>query len=81
MYIYQINLKLSKCLPIHLVKKQAIIGRIHEFYFVSVGSEGEWKYQLFKDEMKCREFFVTLPDIADQQIAFWFNNIELLKRS
>ncbi|MFZ3195442.1 MAG: DUF3964 family protein, partial [Bacillus mycoides] len=36
-------------------------------------------YQLFKDEMKCREFFVMLPDITDQQLAFWFNNIELLK--
>ncbi|QUG83450.1 DUF3964 domain-containing protein [Bacillus nitratireducens] len=37
------------------------------------------KEQLFKDEMKCREFFVMLPDIMDQQLAFWFNNIELLK--
>ncbi len=43
--------------PYSFGEKQAIIGRIHEFYFVSVGSEGEWKYQLFKDEMKCREFF------------------------
>ncbi|WP_460291931.1 DUF3964 family protein, partial [Bacillus cereus] len=40
---------------------------MHEFYFISVGSEGEWKYQLFKDEMKCREFFITLSGITDQQ--------------
>ncbi|AJH84232.1 MULTISPECIES: DUF3964 family protein [Bacillus cereus group] len=67
--------------PYSFGEKQTIIGRIHEFYFVSVGSEGEWKYQLFKDEMKCREFFITLSGITDQQIAFWFNNIELLKSS
>ncbi|MCU5241359.1 DUF3964 family protein [Bacillus cereus] len=68
--------------PYSFGEKQAIIGRIHEFYFISVGSsDSVWKYQLFKDEMKCREFFVMLPNITDQQIAFWFNNIELLKGS
>lgn len=44
--------------PYSFGEKQAIIGRIHEFYFVSVGSDGVWKYQLFKDEMKCREFLL-----------------------
>ncbi|MEI4613516.1 DUF3964 family protein [Bacillus cereus] len=43
--------------PYSFGEKQAIIGRIHEFYFISVGSD------------------------TDQQIAFWFNNIELLKGS
>ena len=42
--------------PYSFAEKKAIIGRIHEFYFVSVGNDGAWKYQLFKDEMKCREF-------------------------
>ena len=42
--------------PYSFAEKEAIIGRIHEFYFVSIGSDGAWKYQLFKDEMKCREF-------------------------
>ncbi|MDR4162748.1 DUF3964 domain-containing protein, partial [Bacillus paranthracis] len=51
--------------------KQAIIGRIHEVYLVSVGTEGAWKYQLFRDDSQCREFFVTLPYIAAQQLAFW----------
>lgn len=44
--------------PYSFGEKQAIIGRIHEFYFISVGSDSVWKYQLFKDEMKCREFLL-----------------------
>lgn len=58
--------------------KRAAMGRIHEFYFVSIYSKGTWKYQAFSNEMKCREFFIMLPNITDQQLAFWFNNIELL---
>ncbi|MFB5545572.1 DUF3964 family protein [Bacillus cereus] len=76
-----VQFEIKQVPPYSFGEKQSIIGRIHEFYFVSVGSEGEWKYQLFKDEMKCREFFITLSGITDQQIAFWFNNIELLKSS
>ncbi|AWC28307.1 MULTISPECIES: DUF3964 family protein [Bacillus cereus group] len=65
--------------PYTFGEKKAAIGRIHEFYFVGICRENQWKYQAFKDEMKCREFFVSLPNITDQQLAFWFNNIELLK--
>ncbi|PGK37968.1 hypothetical protein CN907_15665 [Bacillus anthracis] len=65
--------------PYSFGEKKAAIGRIYEFYFVSISSGNTWKYQTFKDEMKCREFFIMLPEITDQQLAFWFNNIELLK--
>ncbi|PFJ17231.1 hypothetical protein COD67_02285 [Bacillus cereus] len=65
--------------PYSFGEKKAAIGRIHEFYFVSICSGNTWKYQVFKDEMKCREFFISLPEVTDQQLAFWFNNMELLK--
>ncbi|CAM4368289.1 hypothetical protein BAMA_14630 [Bacillus manliponensis] len=67
--------------PYAFGEKQAIIGRVHEFYFIGLVSKGHTKYQVFANEMKCREFFIMLPSIKEQQMAFWFNNIELLSVS
>ncbi|MDC2865763.1 DUF3964 family protein [Bacillus sp. BP-3] len=58
--------------------KQVVIGRIHEFYFIGIYKDNGWKYQAFTDVIKCRSFFIGLSGITDQQLAFWFNNIELL---
>ena len=73
-----INLKLSKCPRIHFEKK-AIIGRIHEFYFVSVGNDGAWKYQLFKDEMKCREFLLHYQALQISKLRFGSTILSCLK--
>lgn len=69
---------IKKVPPYSFGEKQAIIGRIHEFYFIGIIDGDREKYQAFANEMKCREFFITLPNITDQQMAFWFNNIEML---
>ncbi|MGG2066239.1 DUF3964 family protein [Bacillus sp. S14(2024)] len=58
--------------------KQVVIGRIHEFYFIGIYNSNGWKYQAFADVMKCRSFFIGLSGITEQQLAFWFNNLELL---
>lgn len=64
--------------PYTFGEKQVVIGRIDEFYFIGIYNNNQWKYQAFADMMKCRSFFIQLPEITDQQLAFWFNNIELL---
>ncbi|ABS21688.1 DUF3964 family protein [Bacillus cytotoxicus] len=73
--------EIKKIPPYTFGERQAVIGRIHEFYFVGIYSENNWKYQAFTDVMKCREFFINLSSITEQQLAFWFNNIELLAAS
>ncbi|WP_369900235.1 DUF3964 family protein [Bacillus manliponensis] len=70
--------EIKKVPPYSFGDKQAVIGRIHEFYFVGIIDGKREKYQAFANEMKCREFFVMLPNVTDQQLAFWFNNIEML---
>ncbi|MCP8968852.1 DUF3964 family protein [Ectobacillus ponti] len=59
--------------------KEAVIGRIHDFYYIGIqNGSGSWKYQAFASEIKCKEFFINLPDITDRQLAFWLHNIEML---
>lgn len=58
--------------------KRVVIGRIHEFYFIGIDNGDNWRHQVFADVIKCRSFFIGLPGITDQQLAFWFNNMELL---
>lgn len=64
--------------PYTFGEKQAVIGRVHEFYFIGIYGGYKWKYQAFADVIQCRSFFIGLPGIIDQQLAFWFNNLELL---
>ncbi|MFX3622719.1 MAG: DUF3964 family protein [Ectobacillus sp.] len=64
--------------PYEFGERKAVIGRIHSFYFIGIFQNETWKYQAFENEMKCKEFFIALPGIDDKQVAFWFNNIELL---
>lgn len=67
--------------PYEFGEQKAVIGRIHQFYFIGISNSGaEWKYQAFENEMKCKEFFIQLPHINDKQLAFWLSNIELLSQ-
>ena len=67
--------------PYEFGEQKAMIGKIYQFYFIGISNSGSgWKYQAFEDEMKCKEFFIQLPNIDDKQLAFWLNNIELLSQ-
>lgn len=55
------------------------IGRLHSFYFFGLNSkEGQWKYQVFENEKKFKEFFVNLPNMEEKDISFWFREIKKL---
>ncbi|MFD3445997.1 DUF3964 family protein [Microbacteriaceae bacterium 4G12] len=66
--------------PYDFGEKQAALGRIAHFYFIGICNQEQegWKYQAFENEMKCKEFFINLPNIDEKQLAFWFNTMELL---
>lgn len=66
--------------PYEIGDRKVAMGRIHEFYYLGMMKADEpWKYQGFESTSKFKEFFINLPEMDQKELAFWFNNIELLE--
>src|SRR5699024_7297566 len=66
--------------PYEIGERMVVIGRIYDYYFLGITRhDTDWKYQAFENEGKCKEFFIHLPNMEQADLAFWLNNIEMLK--
>ncbi|ALQ15805.1 DUF3964 domain-containing protein [Listeria monocytogenes] len=62
-------------------EKEVILGRLESFYFLALKSVGEDSYrsQAFASEADAKAFFVHLPEMENELVAFWLNEVELVR--
>ncbi|HBL5893443.1 TPA: DUF3964 family protein [Listeria monocytogenes] len=61
--------------------KEVILGRLESFYFLALKGVGENNYrsQAFASEADAKAFFVHLPEMENELVAFWLNEVELVR--
>ncbi|EQC0676380.1 DUF3964 family protein [Listeria innocua] len=61
--------------------KEVILGRLESFYFLALKSvkEDNYRSQAFASEADAKAFFVHLPEMENELIAFWLNEVELVR--
>ncbi|PZG44279.1 DUF3964 family protein [Listeria ivanovii] len=61
-------------------EKEVILGRLESFYFLALkGIEDTYRSQAFASEADAKAFFVHLPEMENELVAFWLNEVELVR--
>lgn len=62
-------------------EKIVLLGRLENFYFIGIKTTDASLYQCqaFVGEASTKAFFVNLPDIEKELMAFWLNEVELVR--
>lgn len=62
-------------------EKEVILGRLESFYFLGLKGveESVYRSQAFASEADAKAFFVHLPEMENELVAFWLNEVELVR--
>ncbi|AHI55203.1 DUF3964 family protein [Listeria ivanovii] len=62
-------------------EKEVILGRLESFYFLALKGieEDTYRSQAFASEADAKAFFVHLPEMENELVAFWLNEVELVR--